>query len=76
MVNMIMFSSPFTFKIKKYRYSTKIKIEKPERDLAIQRPKARRGDVGMVNKKITFQLNEYKRFYEKLKYYYQQIALQ
>ena len=59
----------FTFYIqgKKYRYSTKIKIEKDEWDLAIQRPKARRGDIGKANKKITFELNEYQRFYEKLK---------
>tara|TARA_B110000971_G_scaffold193405_1_gene206306 strand:+ start:196 stop:498 length:303 start_codon:yes stop_codon:yes gene_type:complete len=59
----------FTFYIqgKKYRYSTKIKTEKPEWDLATQRPEARRGDIGKANKKITFELNEYKRFYEKLK---------
>jgi|TARA_R110002072_G_scaffold201_4_gene1391 integrase len=59
----------FTFYIqgKKYRYSTKIKIDKEEWDLSIQRPKARRGDVGKANKKITFELNEYQSFYEKLK---------
>jgi len=48
-------------------YSTKIKVDRSEWDLAIQRPKARRGDIGKANKKITFELNEYQRFYEKLK---------
>ena len=72
MVNMIMFSSPFTFKIKKYRYSTKIKIEKSDWDVSIQRPKFRRGDIGKANKKITFELNEYQKFYEKLKSNYKE----
>jgi len=48
-------------------YSTKIKVDRSDWDLAIQRPKARRGDIGKANKKITFELNEYQRFYEKLK---------
>ena len=64
----------FTFYIqgKKYRYSTKIKIDKSDWDLAIQRPKARRGDIGTANKKITFELNEYQKFYEKLKSNYKE----
>ena len=59
----------FTFYIqgKKCRYSTKIKIDRSEWDVSIQRPKPRRGDIGTANKKITFELNEYQRFYEKLK---------
>ena len=48
-------------------YSTKIKVDRSDWDLAIQRPKLRRGDIGKANKKITFELNEYQRFYEKLK---------
>ncbi len=67
-----MFSSPFTFKIKKYRYSTKIKIEKSDWDVSIQRPKFRRGDIGKANKKITSELNEYQNFYEKLKSNYKE----
>tara|TARA_B100000780_G_C20971557_1_gene387928 strand:+ start:288 stop:521 length:234 start_codon:yes stop_codon:yes gene_type:complete len=52
---------------KLYKYSTKIKVDRVDWDLSIQRPKVRLGDVGKLSKKITFELNEYKRFYEKLK---------
>ena len=57
----------FYLKGKLHKYSTKIKVDRSEWDLAIQRPKLRRGDIGKANKKITFELNEYQRFYEKLK---------
>ena len=57
----------FYLKGKLHKYSTKIKVDRSEWDLAIQRPKLRRGDIGKANKKITFELNEYQRYYEKLK---------
>ena len=68
--NYVFFS--FYIQGKKYRYSTKIKIDKSEWDVSIQRPKARRGDIGAANKKITFELNEYQKFYEKLKSNYKE----
>lgn len=55
---------------KKYRYSTKIKIERSEWDLKTQRPKARRGEIGEANRKITFELNEYEKFFDELKRIY------
>ena len=57
---------------KKVRYSTKIKIDKEEWDLNIQRPKARRGAVGEANRKITYELNEYQKKYDELKRYYKE----
>ena len=62
----------FYLKGKLHKYSTKIKVDRSEWDLAIQRPKLRRGDIGKANKKITFELNEYQRFYEKLKSNYKE----
>jgi site-specific recombinase XerC len=55
---------------KKYRYSTKIKIERSEWDLKTQRPKARRGEIGEANRKIIFELNEYEKFFDDLKRIY------
>ena len=57
---------------KKVRYSTKIKIDREEWDLNIQRPKARRGAVGEANRKITYELNEYQKKYDELKRYYKE----
>ena len=57
---------------KKARYSTKIKIDREEWDLNIQRPKARRGAVGEANRKITHELNEYQKKYDELKQYYKE----
>jgi len=54
---------------KKYRYSTKIKIEKSEWDLKTQRPKARRGEIGEANRRITHELNEYQKVYDDLRRY-------
>jgi site-specific recombinase XerC len=55
---------------KKYRYSTKIKIERSEWDLKTQRPKSRRGEIGEANRKIIFELNEYDKLYDDLKRIY------
>jgi len=57
---------------KLHKYSTKIKVDRSEWDLSIQRPKARRGDIGKANKKIAFELNEYQMVYEKLRSSYKQ----
>jgi site-specific recombinase XerC len=52
---------------KRYRYSTKLKIDRSEWDIKNQRPKARRGSIGSVNRKINNTLNEYQRAYDLLK---------
>lgn len=57
---------------KKYRYSTKIKIDRSEWDLKTQRPKARRGLIGEANRKITHELNEYQKVFDDLKRYYKE----
>jgi len=57
---------------KKTRYSTKIKIERSEWDQKTQRPKSRRGEIGEANRKITFELNEYEKFYDDLKRFYKE----
>lgn len=57
---------------KKYRYSTKIKIDRSEWDLKTQRPKARRGQIGEANRKITHELNEYQKVFDDLKRYYKE----
>ena len=57
---------------KKCRYSTKIKIERSEWDLKTQRPKARRGEIGEANRKITHELNEYQKVFDDLKRYYKE----
>lgn len=64
----------FVFYLKghKYRYSTKIKIKKENWDYKIQRPFARRGEVGKQNRDITNTLNEYQRAFELLKYQYKE----
>ena len=56
----------------RFKYSTKIKIDREEWDLNIQRPKARRGAVGEANRKITYELNEYQKKYDELKQYYKE----
>ena len=56
----------------RFKYSTKIKVERTEWDLKIQRPKARRGAVGEANRKITHELNEYQKKYDDLKQYYKE----
>ena len=56
----------------RFKYSTKIKIDREEWDLNIQRPKARRGAVGEANRKITYELNEYQKKYDELKRYYKE----
>jgi integrase len=57
---------------KKYRYSTKIKVNRSEWDLSIQRPKVRRGAAGEQNRKITHELNEYQRAFDTLKEKYKE----
>ena len=52
---------------KKYRYSTKIKINRVDWSLKNQRAKVRRGSVGSINRKINDELNEYQRAYNILK---------
>ena len=52
---------------KRCRYSTKIKLDPSEWDLAAQRPKTKRGNVGEANRKITDELNEYQSYYNELK---------
>ena len=56
----------------RHTYSTKIKIDREEWDLKIQRPKARRGTVGEANRKITNELNEYQKKFDELKQYYKE----
>ena len=50
---------------KKCRYSTKIKLDPLEWDLATQRPKL--GNIVEANRKITNELNEYQSYYDELK---------
>ena len=57
---------------KKCRYSTKIKIDRSEWDIKNQRPKARRGEIGEANRKITHELNEYQKVFDDLKRYYKE----
>tara|TARA_X000001036_G_scaffold231603_1_gene216412 strand:+ start:491 stop:727 length:237 start_codon:yes stop_codon:yes gene_type:complete len=52
---------------KQHAYQTKIKINKSEWDLKSQRPKARRGEIGEANRRITHELNEYQKVYDDLK---------
>ena len=52
---------------KRYRYSTKIKIDRSEWDLKNQWPKVRRGSIGSANRKINDVLNEYQRAYNIIK---------
>ena len=59
-------------KSKLFAYSTRIKIDREEWDLKIQRPKARRGAVGEANRKITHELNEYQKKFDELKQYYKE----
>ena len=62
----------YYIKSKQYAYQTKIKIDREEWDLNIQRPKPRRGAVGEANRKITHELNEYQKKYDELKQYYKE----
>ena len=55
-----------------FAYSTRIKIDREDWDLKIQRPKARRGAVGETNRKITHELNEYQKKFDELKQYYKE----
>ena len=55
-----------------FAYSTKIKIDRSEWDLKTQRPKARRGQIGETNRKITHELNEYQKVFDDLKRYYKE----
>ena len=57
---------------KRNRYSTKIKVDKSEWDLKTQRPKARRGEIGEANRKMTHELNEYQKVFDDLKRYYKE----
>ena len=57
---------------KQHAYQTKIKIDREEWDLKIQRPKARRGALGNANRNITHELNEYQKKYDELKQYYKE----
>ena len=54
----------FWINSKRYRYSTKLKIDRYEWDIKIQRPKARRGEIGEHNRKITHVLNEYQKLFK------------
>ena len=56
----------------RHTYWTKIKIDRDEWDLKIQRPKSRRGAVGDKNRKITHELNEYQKKFDELKQYYKE----
>ncbi len=56
----------------RHTYSTKIKIDRSEWDLKIQRPKARRGEIGEHNRQITHVLNEYQKFFDNLKAFYKE----
>ena len=56
----------------RFKYSTKIKIDRSEWDLKTQRPKARRGKTGEANRNITHELNEYQRAYDLLKSKYKE----
>lgn len=55
-----------------FAYSTKIKIDRSEWDLKTQRPKARRGQIGETNRKITHELNEYQKVFDDLRRYYKE----
>ena len=57
---------------KQHAYQTKIKVDREDWDLKIQRPKARRGVLGNANRKITHELNEYQKKYDDLKQYYKE----
>lgn len=57
---------------KRHTYSTKIKIDRNEWDLKIQRPKARRGIIGESNRKITHELNEYQKVFDDLKRFFKE----
>ena len=57
---------------KRFTYSTKMKIEYTEWDLKKQRPKARRGQTGQLNRNITHELNEYQKIFDDLKSYYKE----
>ena len=57
---------------KLFAYSTRIKIDREDWDLKIQRPNARRGAVGETNRKITHELNEYQKKFDELKQYYKE----
>ena len=54
---------------KLFAYSTRIKIDRLEWDLKSQRPKARRGEIGEANRRITHELNEYQKVYDDLRRY-------
>jgi len=56
----------------RFKYSTKLKIDRLEWDLSIQRPKVRRGAAGEENRKITDELNEYQRAFNTLKEKYKE----
>ena len=56
----------------RFTYSTKIKIDRSEWDLKTQRPKARRGQIGEANRKITHELNEYQKVFDDLRRYYKE----
>ena len=62
----------FWINSKRHRYSTKIKIDRSEWDLKTQRPKSRRGEIGKANRKITYELNEYEKFFDDLKRFYKE----
>lgn len=57
---------------KLHRYSTKIKVNRSEWDLSIQRPKVKRGAAGAESRKITDELNEYQRAFNTLKEKYKE----
>ena len=57
---------------KLFAYSTRIKVERSDWDLKIQRPKSRRGKIGEANRKITYELNEYEKFFNNLKSHYRE----
>ena len=56
----------------RFTYSTKIKIDRSEWDLKTQRPKARRGQIGEANRKITHELNEYQKVFDDMRRYYKE----
>jgi len=54
------------------KYSTRIRVERKEWDLKLQRPKARRGEIGKESRRVTHELNEYQKVFDYLRRYYKE----
>ena len=62
----------FYIKGKLSKYSTRIRVERKEWDLKLQRPKARRGEIGKESRRVTHELNEYQKVFDDLRRYYKE----